>query len=85
MVTSDGLGSRSYFIIDDHPSKARLKIQKVTPDDEGIFRCRVDFINSPTRNFEINLTLVGQYFNAYLTVSFLNYIIQSVFFFIILL
>lgn len=59
LATSDDLGSRSYFIIDDHPSKARLKIQKITPDDEGAFRCRVDFINSPTRNFKINLTLVG--------------------------
>ncbi|KAK9707614.1 CD80-like C2-set immunoglobulin domain [Popillia japonica] len=51
------VGSRSYFIT-DHPSRARLKIKNVTPEDEGIFRCRVDFLNSPTRNFQINLTLV---------------------------
>lgn len=59
------VGSRSYFIT-DHPSRARLKIKNVTPEDEGIFRCRVDFLNSPTRNFQINLTLVGQTFIFYL-------------------
>lgn len=60
LATSDDLGSRTYFITDDHPSKARLKIQRVRLSDEGVFRCRVDFVNSPTRNFKVNLTLVGQ-------------------------
>ncbi|KRT86432.1 Immunoglobulin, partial [Oryctes borbonicus] len=51
------VGLRSYFIT-DHPSRARLKIENVRLEDEGIFRCRVDFLNSPTRNFQVNLTLV---------------------------
>lgn len=59
LAMTDDLGSRSYFITDDQPSKARLRIQNVNTEDEGLFRCRVDFINSPTRNFKINLTLVG--------------------------
>lgn len=61
LAMTDDLGSRSYFITDDdHPSKARLRIQNIKAQDQGVFRCRVDFINSPTRNFQINLTLVVQ-------------------------
>ncbi|ERL85566.1 hypothetical protein D910_02985 [Dendroctonus ponderosae] len=56
----DDLGRRSYFIADEEPSKARLRIQNATESDQGVFRCRVDFVNSPTRNFQVNLTLVEQ-------------------------
>ncbi|CAL7951229.1 unnamed protein product [Xylocopa violacea] len=58
-AVSDDLGKRTYFqIADGH--RAKLKVRKVTYDDQGIFRCRVDFVNSPTRNFRVNLTLVEQ-------------------------
>ncbi|KAJ8957743.1 hypothetical protein NQ318_017641 [Aromia moschata] len=60
LAMTDDLGGRSYFITENEPSKARLKIQKVTRRDQGVFRCRVDFVNSPTRNFQVNLTLVVQ-------------------------
>lgn len=60
LAITDDLGSRSYFLTDGESSKARLRIHNVQPKDEGIFRCRVDFMNSPTRNFRVNLTLVGQ-------------------------
>ncbi|XP_018564247.2 hemicentin-1 [Anoplophora glabripennis] len=60
LTMSDDLGSRSYFIVDEEPSRARLRIQNVQILDEGVFRCRVDFVNSPTRNFQVNLTLVVQ-------------------------
>lgn len=59
-ASSDDLGTRSYFIITEEASTARLKVKRVSASDEGIFRCRVDFINSPTRNFRFNLTLVDQ-------------------------
>ncbi|XP_075223247.1 motor axon guidance molcule sidestep [Lycorma delicatula] len=52
---SDELGTRSYFLTN---GGARLRIARVTAQDEGVFRCRVDFFNSPTRNFRVNLTLV---------------------------
>ncbi|XP_076234186.1 motor axon guidance molcule sidestep isoform X2 [Calliopsis andreniformis] len=51
------LGNRTYFLISDG-QRAKLKVTKVTFKDQGIFRCRVDFVNSPTRNFRVNLTLV---------------------------
>lgn len=59
-AVSDDLGKRTYFQIGDG-HRAKLKVTKVTFKDQGIFRCRVDFINSPTRNFRVNLTLVGEY------------------------
>ncbi|CAH1116559.1 unnamed protein product [Phaedon cochleariae] len=60
LAMSDDLGSRSYFITEGEPSQARLSIQNINVHDQGVFRCRVDFVNSPTRNFQVNLTLVAQ-------------------------
>lgn len=59
-AVSDDLGKRTYFQI-GNGHQAKLKVTKVTYKDQGVFRCRVDFINSPTRNFRVNLTLVGEY------------------------
>ncbi|XP_011331384.1 neural cell adhesion molecule 1 isoform X2 [Ooceraea biroi] len=58
-AVSDDLGSRTYFQVGDG-HQARLKVTGVKLKDQGIFRCRVDFMNSPTRNFHVNLTLVEQ-------------------------
>lgn len=54
------LGKKSFFLVGDGHHRARLKIANVTFNDQGVFRCRVDFANSPTRNFRVNLTLVEQ-------------------------
>ncbi|XP_053970042.1 hemicentin-1 [Anastrepha ludens] len=56
-IASD-LGQRLFFSIGDNPKDSRLQIRDVKPTDGGIYRCRIDFFNSPTRNFRINLTLV---------------------------
>ncbi|XP_023159288.1 hemicentin-1, partial [Ceratitis capitata] len=56
-IASD-LGQRLFFSIGDNLKDSRLQIRDVKPTDGGIYRCRIDFFNSPTRNFRINLTLV---------------------------
>ncbi|XP_062702021.1 uncharacterized protein LOC115257156 isoform X3 [Aedes albopictus] len=54
---SDGaaFGPRAYFVTVSKP--AALTVENIQLDDEGVYRCRVDFQNSPTRNHRINLTV----------------------------
>ncbi|XP_021935853.1 hemicentin-2-like isoform X4 [Zootermopsis nevadensis] len=54
---SNDLGARTYFQTSGvYP--ARLQVNNVGVQDEGVFRCRVDFVDSPTRNFRVNLSIV---------------------------
>lgn len=56
-IASD-LGQRLFFSLGTTPKEARLQIRNIKPSDGGVYRCRVDYFNSPTRNYRVNLTLV---------------------------
>ncbi|CAH4037542.1 unnamed protein product [Pieris brassicae] len=50
------LGSRASFRTSTTP--ALLVLTKIRPEDSGQYRCRVDFIKSPTKNTRLNLTVL---------------------------
>ena len=39
---------------------SNLKIDPLRPEDKGIYRCRVDFQEAPTKNTKIDLRLIGK-------------------------
>ncbi|XP_049786325.1 nephrin-like [Schistocerca cancellata] len=50
------LGERGYFRTVTTP--ATLSLSEISERDEGVYRCRVDFRQSPSRNTRLNLTVV---------------------------
>jgi hypothetical protein len=51
------LNGRSHFNTTSLPS---FVITNVKGQDNGLYRCRVDFIKSPTRNIKIQLSVIGK-------------------------
>lgn len=52
------LGNKAHFYYDTNPPA--LRIRDIKRNDAGLYRCRVDFQKSPTRNWRINLTVLGK-------------------------
>jgi len=52
-------GKRAHFRTVSEP--ARLVVDEVKVADQGVYRCRVDFRNSPSRETRLNLTIAGRF------------------------
>lgn len=60
-VASFGLRADFRFALHGQiPSKGHLVINRTTLADEGIYRCRVDFKNSPARHYRVQLNVTGE-------------------------
>ncbi|XP_028031288.1 irregular chiasm C-roughest protein-like [Bombyx mandarina] len=58
-ATAGEFGARTHFVLNESdPSSAHLAVEKVVRYDEGIYRCRIDYVDSPTRNYRVNLTVI---------------------------
>ncbi|XP_073845345.1 sidestep V [Musca autumnalis] len=47
---------KAHFYYDSNPPALRIK--NIQPSDAGLYKCRVDFHKSPTRNWRINVTVL---------------------------
>ena len=56
-------GKRAHFRTVSEPAK--LVVDEVKVEDQGVYRCRVDFRNSPSRETRLNLTIAGIYHVIY--------------------
>jgi len=54
----DVFGNRASFRTVTDP--ACLLVDEVHRNDEGVYRCRVDFRNSATKSFRYNLSVIGK-------------------------
>lgn len=51
-------GERAHLQLSSNP--AELRVENITAEEAGLYRCRVDFRSAPTRNSLVNLTVIGE-------------------------
>lgn len=59
-VDEHKFGGRAYFQAAARPSAALL-VDNTTGTDNGLYRCRVDFHKSPTRNARVQLRVISKW------------------------
>jgi len=65
-LTAFGLRANFRFTVHGLvPHTGYLVINNTTIEDEGIYRCRVDFKNSPARHYRAKLNVIGKIPNRY--------------------
>ena len=71
--SSDMLSKKGYFNTIARP--AALEISPVGQEDEGEYRCRVDFRKAQTRNYQIVVKVIGKRIN-HSQLSYLLFIVS---------
>lgn len=59
-VDEQKFAGRAYFQT-TAPAAAALILANATSADSGVYRCRVDFHKSPTRNARVQLRVIGEF------------------------
>ncbi|OAD58330.1 hypothetical protein WN48_11292 [Eufriesea mexicana] len=57
---------------------AQLTIRDLKESDQGVYRCRVDFRNSPTRNLKVNFTVIAYEYVYALPLEAGNYLAETI-------
>ena len=71
-----GFGKRAYLevqkdtinqISQDRPKAilSYLHIQEIHANEAGLYKCRVDFKTAPTKNYYLNLSVIGKFLNYF--------------------
>lgn len=56
--TDDKIKSRALYRASTEPST--LSVVNVSENDDGEYRCRIDYLKSPTKNLRVRLTVIGK-------------------------
>ena len=69
-----GFGHRAVFHVDQSKLKSSgannkvmsyLNVNDIKSEEAGVYKCRVDFKSAPTRNYNVNVTVIGESFHLY--------------------